>query len=410
VAGKVDVLKTPQPTNIHTKDFTVMKQKASEKKTKILFIMSFPPPFHGANLSNQMVWESNVQNEFECQLLDLSDRRDLNNLGRFEFTNVYLALKHLAQIAKVLLTMKPDLVYMLISQNKWAVVRDNSIVLLVKSLSKAKTIIHLRGAFFKYFYDNTSARMKKFVDLTMKKVDAVIVLGNNQRFNFDQWTNNIFVVPNGTDLLLDFNYEKKIALKKDAVITITYMSNFFKSKGILEVLESVSEVVKKFPDKKIEYKIAGAWGLDPILGISAETIKVEADRILGNNDTARHVEFLGVITGDVKLDLLRKTDIFLLPTSYDGHPRAIIEAMAACCPVISTPVGAIPETVMDGETGYIIQPHITALLTEKIVTLIGDANLREKLSKGSRKRYEECYTKEQFINGMIKTFHTIAAQ
>jgi glycosyltransferase involved in cell wall biosynthesis len=387
-----------------------MNEQVAVAKKKILFIMSFPPPFHGANLSNQMVWESDVQKEFECRLLDISDRRDLNNLGRFEFTNVYLALKHLVQIAKVVISMKPDMVYLLISQNKWAVVRDNSILLLVKSISKAKTIIHLRGAFFKYFYDNTDAKMKKFVDYSMKKVDAVIVLGNNLRFNFDHWSNNIFVVANGTDLLLDFSYEKKVQNKKDDTLVITYMSNFFKSKGILEVLESIKIITDKFPDKKIAYKIAGAWGLDPILGLTAEEIKKEADRILETDKTSKFVEFLGVITGDDKLELLKRTDIFLLPTSYDGHPRAIIEAMAACCPVISTPVGAISETVINNETGYIIQPHQTALLTEKIALLIENDALRKRLSLGSRNRYEACYTKDRFIGNMIKTFHAIAAQ
>lgn len=385
-----------------------MSKEKSGKKVKILFVMSFPPPFHGANLSNLMVWESDVQNEFECSLLDISDRRDLNNLGKFEFTNVYLGLQHLFQVFRQVIKMKPDVVYMLISQNKWAVVRDGAFILLVKAISRSKIVIHLRGAFFKHFYDNTNGWMKTFTDVIMKRVDAVIVLGNSLRFNFDQWIKNIYIVPNGTDVLLEYDVETKL-MPKDEIV-ITYMSNFFKSKGIIEVLESVKIVKEAFPEKKITYKIAGAWGLDPILGLTAEEIKKEADAILDRDNSHKHIQFLGVITGENKLNLLKESDVFLLPTSYDGHPRAIIEAMAAGCPVISTDVGAISETVIDGETGFIIPEHDTKALSEKIILLIRDDAQRKAISRASRKRYEAHYTKEQFIQKMIQTFRIIDAQ
>ena len=378
------------------------------KKIKILFIFSFPPPYHGANISNQILWESKVQQEFNCKLIDISDRRDLNNLGRFELTNIYLALMHLFIIAKTLIKFKPDMVYMLISQNKWAVVRDGAIILLVKTISNAKIINHLRGAFFKYFYDNTSNLMKKFVDFTLKKVNAFIVLGDNLRFNFEKWSKNIFVVTNGTDVLINYNIEEKYKEKNEVVIT--YLSNFFKSKGIVEVVKSVKEVITRFPDKKIIYKIAGDWGLDPILGLTKEEIKAEVDKVLSTDGTAKYIHFMGVITGEKKLNLLKETDIFLLPTSYDAHPRSILEAMAAGCPVISTPIGAIPETVIDNETGFIIEPGNHLVLTEKITQLIENENLRKKLSIGSRKRYEACYTTNKSIEKMIQVFHSIAKQ
>lgn len=370
--------------------------------------MSFPPPFHGANLSNQMVWNSKIQDEFDCKLLDISDRRDLNNLGRFEFTNVYLALKHLFQIFVMLLKMRPDVVYLLISQNKWAVLRDSSIILLTKLFSSAKVVIHLRGAFFKHFYDNTGSLVKYFVAFTLKRVDAAIVLGKSLRFNFEEWCKHIYEVPNGTDVLLDFDIYTKWSGKNE--IVITYLSNLLKSKGFLDVLMSVKEVVKRFPEKKIIFKMAGAWGLDSVSGLTAEEIEKSANAILKQYGTESNVNFLGVVTGQDKLNLLRQTDIFLLPTSYDGHPRSIIEAMAAGCPVISTPVGAIAETVLDGKTGFIIQPGDTVRLTERIIQLVGDDNLRKQLSIEARKRYEEDYTKVIFIRNMIHTFNKILLQ
>lgn len=372
--------------------------------------MSFPPPFHGANLSNQMVWESKIQDRFKCRLLDISDRRDLNNLGKFEWLNVLLGIKHLFQTAWAMIVFRPQVVYLLINQNKWAALRDCSIIWTAFIFGRAKVVIHLRGAFFLQFFDHTSGWVKKIITATLRKVDAAIVLGDGLKNNFDRWCSYIYAVPNGTDLLLDFNVEGKFAGVLQKPIVISFLSNYFKSKGFLDVLQIVKPVLESNPGRRIIFKMAGAWGLDRTAGMTAEEIKAEAERVMQQAGIEKQVEFLGVVTGQRKLDLLKETDIFLLPTSYDGHPRSIIEAMAAGCPVISTPVGAIPDTVLDSKTGFIIEPGDLNALKEKINYLIQNDENRVEMSRLSRSRYEKEFTKDRFIEKMIKAFESVLAQ
>lgn len=84
------------------------------------------------------------------------------------------------------------------------------------------------------------------------------------------------------------------------------------------------------------------------------------------------IDLRGALDHPASLSLVRDADIFVLPCeksvtgSSDGIPVAIMEAMAFGVPVITTPVGGIPELVIDGETGFLVEPGDAAGLTRTV--------------------------------------------
>jgi glycosyltransferase involved in cell wall biosynthesis len=80
-------------------------------------------------------------------------------------------------------------------------------------------------------------------------------------------------------------------------------------------------------------------------------------------------------------DLFFESDIFCLPTLGDCLPVALAEAGAAHLPLVSTRVGAIPEIVRDGETGFLIPPGDALALTSALRRLICDVALRRTLGE-----------------------------
>jgi len=164
----------------------------SKKKPKILFILTLPPPLHGANIANEALWNSEVRQAFDSILLDISDHRDVNNLGRLDPVNVTLALKSMVALCSRLLKERLDLAYLLISQNNLAFFRDGLYILLIKAISKkTRVLIHLHGSNFKRFYKNTHWFMKRFIDFTLKRVDAAIVLGDSLKPILTDWTTSM---------------------------------------------------------------------------------------------------------------------------------------------------------------------------------------------------------------------------
>ena len=90
------------------------------------------------------------------------------------------------------------------------------------------------------------------------------------------------------------------------------------------------------------------------------------------------IKFIGTVSGQSKVDVLLQADVFVLPTYYpaEGQPWAILEAMAAGLPIISTDQGAITESVVDGVNGFIVEKRNSDQVAAKIVQLCQDSRLR----------------------------------
>lgn len=365
------------------------------RKYDLTFIGALPPPYHGVTVFNERLLNSRIADICELYHLDISDKRNLDNLGKVDLQNTYLALKNLWDLIKLCFSKKPDLVYLPIAQNI-AYLRDGMFIVVARFLGKGKIIIHLHGSYFREYYNNTNWFMKQFIDFTMKKVDTAIVLGSCLRYIFDDWVKDIQVVPNGTP----FNRNLDDRFKRNRnTVTISYFSNLTESKGVFDTIKAARIVTNKYA--KARFKFAGPWRRQQL-----ET-KKSVFRFIRKNNLENRIEFMGRILGDKKEKFLIDTDIFVFPTwyKYEAHPIVIIEAMAAGCPVISTQnVGAISETVIDGKTGILVEKRNPKAIAEAIIRLIESPELRVRMGMAGRKRYEQYYTQEKNIENMIRVF------
>ncbi len=96
-------------------------------------------------------------------------------------------------------------------------------------------------------------------------------------------------------------------------------------------------------------------------------------------------EFRGWVIGDEKNKSFLETDIFVLPSYKEGLPNALLEAMAYGLPVITTPVGAIPEVIVDGMNGILVNPGNITELGTAILTLFQDNEKRKQMGENARK-------------------------
>lgn len=99
-----------------------------------------------------------------------------------------------------------------------------------------------------------------------------------------------------------------------------------------------------------------------------------------------HVHLKGNIPYSEVLKALSQATIFTLPcvvaanNDRDGIPNVILEAMASGVPVVSTPISAIPESIIDGETGYLVPSRSSEALADKLALLLNSQVDRERLS------------------------------
>ena len=107
---------------------------------------------------------------------------------------------------------------------------------------------------------------------------------------------------------------------------------------------------------------------------------------------------------------LQAFDFFALPsTGNEGVPQALIQAMATSLPVVTTPVGAIPELVKDGETGLLVPPEDAAALATGLAKLLQDADLAARLGAAGREYVVERHASSAMLDEMEKVFRAVAA-
>jgi glycosyltransferase involved in cell wall biosynthesis len=86
--------------------------------------------------------------------------------------------------------------------------------------------------------------------------------------------------------------------------------------------------------------------------------------------------------------VLRGADLLVLPSRAENQPVAILEAMARGLPVVSTRIGGIPQQVLDGETGLLVEPDDVAQLAQALADLILSPERRAAYGQAGLRRFE----------------------
>lgn len=88
----------------------------------------------------------------------------------------------------------------------------------------------------------------------------------------------------------------------------------------------------------------------------------------------------------------RKASVYLQPSRRESHGIAVLEAMAHCLPCVVADSGGLPESVLDGETGYVCPLAEPSVFAARITLLLNDPVLRSSMGAAGRQRVETCFS------------------
>ncbi|TMM23846.1 MAG: glycosyltransferase family 4 protein [Actinobacteria bacterium] len=100
-------------------------------------------------------------------------------------------------------------------------------------------------------------------------------------------------------------------------------------------------------------------------------------------------------------------DVLVQPSRADNFPLAVLEAMAAGLPIVGARVGGIPELVLDGETGLLVEPEDAAALAAALDSLAESRERREALGRRARERVAESFSVDAFIRRTIELYEEL---
>lgn len=167
---------------------------------------------------------------------------------------------------------------------------------------------------------------------------------------------------------------ERFGIAEDKLIVLA-VGQFIDRKGRWTFLDAAAAV------KKVRSDVQFVW-LTPELPNAEDQQRIDK---LGLGDSFRTVRSndVGTERGQI-LQFFRLADIFALPSFVEGLPIALLEAMALGIASISTNINGIPEAVIDGQTGILIEAGDSAALAAAIARLADDEGLRMQLAEKGR--------------------------
>ena len=353
-----------------------------------------PPPTHGVTISTTLVLANPLLRErFTVEHLDTGDRRvDISSIGTWDLTNVIAALRSAFKLG-LALRRGSGIVYLPLSCGVAGFVRD-AVFIWQASLCGWKVTAHLRGGEFDLFYAAQPRLLRWWMRRVLGRIDSMAVMGTSLIGMFDGLIEpeRIAVVPNGTP-----------EIASDASLrdpgTVLFLSNLLARKGVIEAVRTAELVVAQHPTAR--FRFIGRWYDDALARELLKRTHALSDRIT----------FVPPVAGEGKRAALLSAGILLFPPVLsEGHPRVVLEGLAAGLPVVTTDRGAIAETVVDGESGFVLDDPVPEQLAERILLLLRDADLHARMAGAARARYEAKYSQERADRRIADWLGAVAEQ
>jgi glycosyltransferase involved in cell wall biosynthesis len=322
-----------------------------------------------------------INSRIECRYVNLGTSTDIGSIGRSSLSKWLRLVQIKWQVMKQLLRFKPDLVYMTLTAKGSGFYKDAVIALLVKAF----------GCRVAYHFHNKGVaeyQHRRFDDFLYRRIfrNAHVILVSMSLYDDVKKyvaKANAHECPNG---IPDTHFERK---SNDQLgsgsIRLLFLSNLLVAKGVLVLLDACVLLT----EQGVSYQL-------DMVGNEGNITAHSLNEAIEQRGLKQKVIYRGSFTGSDKDRQFAEHDVFVLPSLNECMPLVVLEAMRAGMPVIATAVGAIPDVVLDGETGLLVSPNNATQLADAIVRLARDPLLRQRMGTHGRERFLAHYTLEIF--------------
>jgi len=238
---------------------------------------------------------------------------------------------------------------------------------------------------------NTNARLVPFFEKLMMKFrfDCIHTVSNATKNDIQKIGTKkpIHIIPNCIQ-----DQEQIIVEPKKTQFVCLGRLVFYKNVEV--ILKSFTIIIKKFPDAKLI--IAGD-------GPHKESLQELVKKLDINNN----ITFTGYVTPQQKIKLLSESNALLFPSIIEGFGLVMLEAFQQKRPVIVSNIPPMSDIIENNKTGYLIDPHDEKQWAEKIIHLINEPEISQKMGETGYKVLEEKYNQEIFYQKLISMYQSV---
>lgn len=335
------------------------------------------------------------------RIVDTADRRHwplVPRLLRRAMEWMVIAARYLFLVIR-----RRTTVYLVITQSRAGFVRD-ALVIGVAALLGHRIILHANCGNYGGFHAAQPRLMQRLISRVLCAAETIVIPSARMVSMFDfepRLGARLCVVPNAAQTCVEPSFRGKELPR--AEIRLVFLSNFIVSKGYHEVIRTVSVLRSQYA-LPVVCELVG----DFLGGGAAERAKLQ--RAIAEARLDAWVTVRPPADAQHKAALLRGSHFLLLPTRYDieAQPLAIIEAMAAGCVPIAPRYRAIPDLIVDGETGLLVEPRAEEM-ARAIAELSADPQRYTTMSRAAAAHQRRHFTAEEHLQRMRRLLAPEAA-
>ncbi len=355
--------------------------------SKIAFIAAFPPPITGQSLAADLLRKGLQEAGIEYYELDLAEPIGGENLLK--------RIMHLAKaegrLAVLCIRHRDLIVYFQLGHGRLALVRDMFFMATAEAFGRP-CIGHVHGSGFRKALDGLPRPIRWFEKQLIRRLKAAVVLSDSLRTMFDDvlCKERVHAVDNGIDPeFVGMTLGAEDRAQRDE-FRILFLSNFLTAKGFSTVLRTAVQA----------QKTGKSWRF-VFIGEKIAKQDVDIDAYIADYGLT-NVEVSDVVVGLQKHAAYREADVFVLPSSYEGQPLCILEAMFEALPVITTKVGGIPEIFSD-ETGVrYVSPGAPEQIYDVLCEFEHEPEMLKRMGHANRELAMSRFTAGEHVRRMIE--------
>jgi glycosyltransferase involved in cell wall biosynthesis len=338
----------------------------------------------GVSTHLRMILASDLARDFELLHFQVGSegRREnaVQKLARFALSPLQLAL--------LLLRTGAGVVHLNASLDPKGYWRDLVYWHVAKLLGR-RVVNQVHGGALPQQFFRGNALLTALLRRFLVRSDAVTVLSSAELQAYREFDARMKVhcVPNAIDpagLL-----EAPRAGNGGAPLRLVYVGRLVRAKGLFELLEALERLQRS--GRCMALDIAGS-------GVDEPALRAAAARLDGR------VRFLGNVLGEDKCRLWLASDVFALPSHFEGLPYSLLEAMAAGCVPVTTRLAAIPDVVTHSEHGLFVPMRDPAALARALEWCDDNRAALARMGQACRERVRRHFTVQRLARDLRELY------
>lgn len=228
-----------------------------------------------------------------------------------------------------------------------------------------------------------------------KKVDSFIYISNYVKSEKEKQfpalkKKTVKIIFNGTAKRMD----TEIPVQLNKSFSLFSISGLIPIKNIQVIIKAMDLIINNYKQQNIYLYVAGDGPMRNELEVQIRELSL-----------TEHVHLLGYqenIGG-----LLNNCDLYVHPCYKEGFGIAVIEGMMAEKPIIVSNAGALPELIVNEESGLVVEPHNAEQWADAILRVVDDPILAKKLASNAKERAQKKFTKDIYTQNYLNLYNSL---